>query len=188
MCLDAAQKADSLAHHYADETHWFGAPNPDRVRREPYAWEYRGQTISKPDVFVGVMRNLAQDEAREAFTGEKYAGMLVMPDAVPLRDGFGHLTYASPTDPNAKYRQSYLGVFSGGKITGHGRLRWSDGSEYKGGIRNGELTGYGIYKDKDGDRFAVNYLLGSRHPQAVRFEPDGSFRGGRWSGADFIPN
>jgi hypothetical protein len=79
----------------------------------------------------------------------------------------------------------YYGSLVNGKLQGHGRLEWDNGTAYEGSFKNGQFDGRGTYTAADGRRYVGEFANGQFNGRG-RFEaPNGEIYEGDFDKGDF---
>ncbi|XP_076718793.2 MORN repeat-containing protein 1 [Callospermophilus lateralis] len=94
------------------------------------------------------------------------------PSGRPPRNGYGVYVY-----PNSFFR--YEGEWKEGKIHGHGKLLFNDGSYYEGEFADGEITGLGCrYWAWSGNTYSGHFILGEPQGHGVmEYKAGGHYEG-----------
>ncbi|XP_046280719.1 MORN repeat-containing protein 1 isoform X1 [Marmota monax] len=94
------------------------------------------------------------------------------PPGRPPRNGYGVYVY-----PNSFFR--YEGEWKEGKIHGHGKLLFNDGSYYEGEFADGEITGLGCrYWAWSGNTYSGHFILGEPQGHGVmKYKTGGHYEG-----------
>ncbi|XP_048639751.1 MORN repeat-containing protein 1 isoform X4 [Marmota marmota marmota] len=94
------------------------------------------------------------------------------PPGRPPRNGYGVYVY-----PNSFFR--YEGEWKEGKIHGHGKLLFNDGSYYEGEFADGEITGLGCrYWAWSGNTYSGHFILGEPQGHGVmKYKAGGHYEG-----------
>ncbi|XP_077881173.1 MORN repeat-containing protein 1 isoform X7 [Ictidomys tridecemlineatus] len=94
------------------------------------------------------------------------------PPGRPPRNGYGVYVF-----PNSFFR--YEGEWKEGKIHGHGKLLFNDGSYYEGEFADGEITGLGCrYWAWSGNTYSGHFILGEPQGHGVmKYKAGGHYEG-----------
>ena len=92
-----------------------------------------------------------------------------------MRHGFGKYSYMKRTG------LVYEGYWKENRRHGEGRLRFKDGSYYKGDMQNERFTGFGLFVSHTGDQYEGDFKDNVRHGKGTQLDTlDGSIYHGNF--------